>query len=236
MKLKSFGCSFIFGTDLADDGTNLPIPVDSNLTWPARLASAFNYDYECYARPGSGNLQITEQILTHSASTDSAFFVIGWTWIDRFDFASSSISNDPLLSRWTNWQTLMPVDDSELAHAYYRGLHSEFRDKLVSLINIKLVIDTLNQKRIPFLMTYMDELLFDQRWNHTPAVVELQNFIKPYMTQFEEKTFLDWSISKGFAISPTLHPLDTAHTVAADYMINIFDKQKIIVPTQPVHV
>jgi len=236
MKLKSFGCSFIFGTDLSDDGRDLPIPTSSNLTWPAHLARALNYDYECYARPGSGNLQIAERVLSHAANNDLAFFVIGWSWVDRFDYTNSTISNTPIQSKWTNWRTLMPIDDSQLAQTYYKGLHSEFKDKLCSLINIKLVIDTLNQKHIPFLMTYMDELLFDQRWNCTPAVIELQNFIRPCMTQFEGQSFLDWSRKNGYVVSDTLHPLEQAHRAAANYMIKTFDTQKINVPTQPVHV
>lgn len=226
MNLKSFGCSFIFGTDLSDDGRDLPIPTSSNVTWPAHLSRALNYNYECYARPGSGNLQIAERVLSHAANNDSAFFVIGWTWVDRFDYTNSPISNAPILSKWTNWCTLMPIDDSQLAQTYYKGLHSEFRDKLCSLINIKLIIDTLNQKHIPFLMTYMDELLFDQQWNCTPAVIELQNFVRPYMTQFEGQSFLDWSQKNGYAVSNTLHPLEQAHRAAADYMITVFDKQK----------
>jgi hypothetical protein len=95
------------------------------------------------------------------------------------------------------------------------------------LINIKLVIDTLNQKRIPFLMTYMDDLLFDQRWNHTPAVIELQDFVRPYMTQFEELSFLDWSCKHKFTISDAWHPLEAAHRAATDYMIRIFAKSGI---------
>jgi hypothetical protein len=233
MKLKSFGCSFIFGTDLADDGRDLPIPTSSNLTWPAHLARALNYDYECNARPGSGNLQIAERVLSHAVNNNSTFFVIGWTWIDRFDYTNSTISNNPIQSKWNNWRTLMPIDNGSLAKTYYQGLHTEYRDKLSSLMCIKLVIDTLNQKGYPFLMTYQDSLLFDQRWNHTPAVIDLQDFIKPYMTQFEEQTFLDWSRKKGYAVSSTLHPLEQAHAAAADYMITIFDKQKTGGPIRP---
>ncbi len=120
----------------------------------------------------------------------------------------------------------MPIDTDSLAVAYYKGLHSEFRDKLTSLMNIKLVIDTLQQKRIPFLMTFMDDLLFDQQYHVTHAVIDLQKHIKPHMTQFEQQTFLQWSKVKGFEISPTLHPLESAHRAAADHLIKIFDKQK----------
>jgi hypothetical protein len=232
MKLKSFGCSFIFGTDLADDGRDLPVPTPSNLTWPALLASKNNYNYECLARPGSGNLQIAERVLSHAVDNDPAVFVVGWTWIDRFDYTNSTISNDPIQSKWCNWRTLMPIDNGQLAKIYYKGLHSEYRDKLSTLMCIKLVVDTLRQKGIPFIMTYQDDLLFDQQWNHTPAMIDLQNFVRPYMTDFEGQTFLEWSREHGFAESATWHPLEQAHQAAADYMIRVFDKQKIFDPTQ----
>lgn len=216
MKLKSFGCSFIFGTDLDDAVFSRP-PVPSNQTWPARLAQNFGYDYECLARPGSGNLQIAERILSHAATSKNEFFVIGWTWIDRFDYINSNISNDPVRSQWNNWETLLPTDTDSLATVYYKELNSEFRDKLSNLISIKLTIDTLKQKNISFLMTYMDDLLFDQKWNHTPAVIDLQNFIKPYMSTFDGKTFLEWSRSNGYPEGPGSHPLEAAHAAAADF-------------------
>lgn len=234
MKLKSFGCSFIFGSDLADDGRNQRVPTPSQQTWPAHLARHMGYDYECLARPGSGNLQIAERVLSHAAEPEPAFFVIGWSWIDRFDYTNANITNDPMQSKWKNWRTIMPIDDSDLAKTYYRALHSEYRDKLVSLMQIKLIIDTLEQKQIPFLMTYMDHLLFDQRWNHTPAVVDLQEYVKPCMKDFDGQTFLEWSRSQGFAESAAWHPLEQAHLAAADVMIRAFDTQKTNDPTQQV--
>jgi hypothetical protein len=236
MKLKSFGCSFIFGSDLADDGRHLPTPTPSNYTWPAHLAQHLGYDYECLARPGSGNLQIAERVLSHSADPEPSFFVIGWSWVDRFDYTNSVINNDPQSCKWWNWRTLMPIDTSDLAKTYYKGLHTEYRDKLTSLMSIKLVIDTLNQKNIPFLMTYMDYLLFDSRWNYTPAVLDLQNYVKPYMIDFEGQNFLDWSRQNNFEISTTLHPLEPAHAAAGKHMIKVFDKQKITDPVQPARV
>jgi hypothetical protein len=234
MKIKSFGCSFIFGSDLADDGQELTIPTPSNNTWPALLASRNNHNYDCFARPGSGNLQIAERVLSHQLDDQPTFFIIGWSWIDRFDYRNSSISDTPMAAKWNNWKTLMPIDNSNLAKTYYRDLHSEFQDKLCSLMYIKLVIDTLTQKKIPFLMTYMDDLLFDQQWNTTEAVIDLQNYVRPHMTQFNGLNFLEWSRQHKFAISDTWHPLEAAHRAAADYMITVFDKQKTSDPTRPV--
>jgi hypothetical protein len=114
----------------------------------------------------------------------------------------------------------MPIDTTPLAKTYYQGLHTEYRDKLTTLMSIRLVVDTLKQKNIPFLMTYMDDLIFDQRWHTTPAVLDLQEYIKPYVTTFDNLNFLDWSRKNDYAISEAWHPLEDAHKAAADYLIN----------------
>jgi hypothetical protein len=232
MKLKSFGCSFIFGSDLADDGRDGPCATPSQYTWPANLAKHYSLEYECVARPGSGNMQIAERVLTHAADPDPSFYVIGWTWIDRFDYTNSNMNKEPRNTKGHNWRTIMPVDDDKVADFYYRGLHSEYRDKLASLMCIKLVIDTLKQKNIPFFMTYMDHLLFDSQWHTTPAVTDLQDYVRPYMNLFGDQNFLEWSRKNDFEISATSHPLEAAHRAAADYMITVFDKQNIIDLTQ----
>ena len=208
MKLKSFGCSFIFGSDLSDINQKLlsenPVGHFSHLTWPSYMANYLGYEYECHARPGSGNLQIAERVLNQLSTDDPAFYVVGWTWIDRFDFYST---ND----YWQPWSTIRPSDSSKISTLYYKQLHSEYQDKLKSLMYMRLVIDTLKQKGFPFIITYIDDLTFDQRWNVTPGVLALQKYIQPYMTTFDGLTFLDWSKEKGFPISETLHPLESAH-------------------------
>lgn len=221
MNLKSFGCSFIFGSELADDGRDGPYATPSQLTWPAHLSRHLGRNYECFARPGSGNLQILERILNQvPASTSADLFVIGWTWIDRFDYYDSNY--DPKTKR-TPWSTIMPIDDNNLAKVYYRDLHSEYRDKFTCLSYIKLAIDTLNQRNIPFIMTYMDELLFDQQWHVSPGVEELQNFVRPWMTTFEGQTFLDWSRHHGYEETDLWHPLEQAHQAGADVIKSNLD-------------
>lgn len=233
MRLKSFGCSFIFGSDLPDDGFGTQRPTPSNLTWPALVAGHFRLAYECYARPGAGNLQILEQVLNQAAVGNNDVFVIGWTWIDRFDYYDSAWNGRTTLSPW---RTIMPVDTDALAKTYYRDLHSEYRDKFVNLCHIKTAIDMLEQKGIKYVMTYMDPLLFDQQWHVSAAVLDLQDILKPLMTTFESKSFLQWSRAHGFAESPAWHPLQQAHAEASKLVIKVFDKQKIIDPTQQVRV
>ena len=107
-------------------------------------------------------------------------------------------------------------------------MHSEFRDKFVSLTSIKLAIDTLQQRNIPFVMTSLDALLFDQRWHTSPAILELQSYIKPYIIDFDGQNFLDWTKTNGYPIGPGGHPLEEAHRAGAYYIIKVFDTQNII--------
>jgi len=216
MKLKSFGCSFVFGNELADDGRDGPWATASQLTWPALLAQSLHRDYECHARAGSGNLQIMEQVLEQaSCSTSQDFFVVAWTWIDRFDYYDAQDTH-----RRRPWHTIMPVDETDLAQTYYRHLHSEYRDKLTNLVYVNTAIDALKQRSIPFLMTYMDALLFDQQWHTTPATIGLQQNIQGSMTTFDGKNFLDWSRMNNYPVSTLWHPLEQAHAAAAEYMLN----------------
>lgn len=206
MMLKSFGCSFIFGSDLLDVECNRYTTTGSAFTWPALLAKDLNYDYCCYARPGIGNLQILERLLNQIANNDDSYYVINWTWIDRFDYINSQDTS--------TWDTIVPANTNNISTMYYKHLHNQYYDKLTTLLYIKLAIDTLTQAQRPFIMTYIDELIFETKWHTSPAIIELQNYIRPYLITFDNQTFLEWTKEKGFPISETLHPLEEAHQAA----------------------
>jgi len=209
MQLKSFGCSFIFGTDLADDGSSGPYATVSNLTWPALIAKDLDFKYTCTARPGAGNLRILENILIHAAVNDPAVFLINWTWIDRFDYTTTD----------DKWKTILPVDTDKTADHYYRNLHSQYRDKLTTLIHIDSAIATLQRYKIPFVMTYIDYLIFETEWHCNSAILDLQNRVRPHLLTFENQNFIDWSKNNGHPISSTMHPLEQAHAHAAQLMM-----------------
>lgn len=211
MKLKSFGCSFVFGTDLADanDGATQLLIQPSNHTWPALVAQHLGHDYECFAWAGLGNLQILERVL-NQVNTEPAVFVVNWSWIDRFDH----VQDDHM------WTTIRPTCTTAQAEYYYRHFHSQYQDKLTTLIMIKLAIDTLQQHGHHIIMSYMDDLIFENEWHVSPAVLQLQDYVRPFMTTFEGKTFLQWCQHHGYRINERMHPLEEAHAAAADYLIN----------------
>lgn len=205
MKLTSHGCSFIYGSEL-------PSP---SLSWPALIAQHLGYDYQCCAVPGSGNLQIMESVLLNAQ--DSNLCLINWTWIDRFDFVDVEHES---------WQTLRPALDHDHAGYYYRNLHSQYRDMLTNLVYISTTISFLNHKQIPFIMTYMDDLLFaavNPQWHRPDAVTHLQQQVRACMHDFDGLNFLDWSRTKLLAVSDAWHPLEEAHAAAANLMLPIID-------------
>jgi hypothetical protein len=218
MILKSFGCSFIFGTELSDDVSHCMLDWSDNgkwirpsqLTWPALLAQDLGYDYQSHALPGIGNLQILESILNEIPKCkQDDVFVIQWTWIDRLDYENINRTD-----RDNFWNTMLPSNDDKNSQWYYKNIHSEYRDKLSALIYIKTAINALQEKNVKFFMTNLDDLIFDQTWHWNSAVDCLQTYVKPHITCFEGLNFLKWAQEKQFPISKNLHPLEDAHRSA----------------------
>lgn len=222
MKLKSFGCSFIFGTDLHDSQRPDGRSRASEHTWPALIARELGRDYYCYANPGAGNLRIMQHVLDNIAIDEGdSVFVIGWTWIERFDYIDPHDSDERYL-----WKTICAYLANEEGRFYYRNIHTEMRDKLTNLTYIYTVIEALERRGIPFVMTCMDELVLDQRWHAPPGVVLMQERIRPYLHSFEGQDFLAWSRKNKFEISDTAHPLEGAHVRAAEIMLPQFEKYR----------
>jgi hypothetical protein len=158
------------------------------------------------------------------AAPDNSLFVIGWTWVDRFDYVSDRA--DPWSQthkEYTKWSTIMPIDDTAKAEFYYKHLHTETRDKLTSLIYIKTALDILLKTDQPFIMTSLDPLIFDEKYHCSPGMKHLQDYIRPYISNFKGKNFVDYSQDRGHPISATMHPLESAHRDVADLVIQNLD-------------
>lgn len=220
MRLTSFGCSFIFGNDLADHGGTGDTASASRLTWPALVANNLGYDYVCRARGGAGNLVILNRLLMELDREPMDFCIIGWTWIERFDYIDPAADTN---AAPMPWNTICPQSPGVDASCYYRYLHSELRDKLASLIYINTAIDLLKQRDIPFVMTYIDNTVMDQTWHAPTSVTYLQKQVLPHLTRFDDMDFLTWSRANHFPISTALHPLEQAHTAASEIMMPIID-------------
>ena len=206
--IVSCGDSFFYGNDLHDAG---PWEQPSNHTWPALLAHRFKKEYRSFSKPGVGNLQILQQFLRAvNQYKNSAVYIINWTWIDRHDYVK--IGDKDL------WQTTRPsLDDAERDPLYYKYFHSELGDKFSSLSHINHALLLLEKYKCQYVMTYMDKLLFDERWHAPDYVKFLQRETKSHLSDFNGLTFLEWSRINHYPESPTWHPLEKAHEEAADF-------------------
>jgi hypothetical protein len=202
--LGAFGDSFLFGSDLEDCAGQY-----SNLTYPALIAKQLNTSYLCFAKAGCGNQYILNTILDNI--DDNIFYIINWTWIDRFDYVDTD-NNE--------WNTVRPsLDNKMLDEFYYKNFHSELADKQTTLGQIYQAVCVLESFNCKFVMTFMDRLIFDNRWHNTPGVQLLQNKIKKHVSTYNGKTFLEWSRTNNFPESEHWHPLEQAHVNAAEYWL-----------------
>jgi hypothetical protein len=170
---------------------------------------------------GCGNLSILDRLISTCHVFPDDFFVVGWTFIDRFDYS------DPMGRHFNNgtneYKTISPGTRNKISEMYYREIHSEYRDKLTALIYIKTAIDMLNQQGCKFMMTAIDDLLWCDQWHANSIIKGLQQYTRPYIHDFEGRNFLEWSQHRQFAISEDGHPLEQAHAAAAEIMVPKID-------------
>lgn len=221
-RIVSFGDSFIFGTEQANND-------DGHLGWPGRAANKLGCDYQTLAGPGKSNDFIAQQIYSYFSknSADDTLAVINWTWISRLEFY--------VLDKQT-WITLgstcVPTllehlvtraEAEDIVEFYHRRLNAGILwNRLRNLQTINSVHAFLKEKNVVSIQTYMDYDMFDMECRHealTPDYInELQKMIYPKLELFEgNKNFLDWSYQHGYYVTdPGLHPLEDAHASAAE--------------------
>jgi len=217
MILGAFGDSFLFGSDLPDiqDYDSVAWHHSSKLTYPALIAKHSGFEYYCTALPAQSNKVIADDIIRAvSYNQDCMFYVINWSWIDRFEYIGESRVRD-----CKGWTSLLPGQSTKNAEFYYKNFYSDLDAKLSNLMYINTALEALLDNNCKFLMTYMDHLLFDKQW-HCPASVDyLQNKIQKYTTTYNGKTFLEWSRMNQFPESESWHPLELAHKKASDFWL-----------------
>lgn len=230
-RLISFGDSFTWGTDLSDSTPGMPRP--SQLTWSALFARHRGLKYTCLARPGASNHEIARIFFNYSNDiTDQDLVVINWSWIDRWEYFNSNLPKHLYgpthneffwLEDQHQWVQVRP-DDNKEKH-YWANYHSELNDKWKSLQLIYSAKSWLDKRKIPYLMTCVDSLIIDQEF-HTPNyILTLQNEVLDSLFWFDNQGFVDWSRTKGYPVSAGWHPLELAHSQAAELIFTSFDTQ-----------
>ena len=217
-KIVGFGDSFVWGSEIANNN-------DGSLAWPSLVALTLNAEYETLAEPGCDNDAIARQIYHYFSINDSkhTLAVINWTWALRWDF---------YMANQDTWITLGPACVPEklvhlVDHTQAQRVVDFYKDyanssilwnKFRNLQTIFAVQQFLKVYNIAAVQTYMDDMLFSTEWHAPDYVRQLQNLVRPHMSTWDGKNFLDWCRARGHEITdPGWHPLASAHEDAASY-------------------
>lgn len=215
-KIVSFGDSFVFGSELADNS-------DGSKSWVGQIARNLGTAYRTFAVPGCGNDYIARQIYSYfsSAPVENTLAVINWTWASRWDF---------YIVKHETWITLGPTCVPEKLQNFVDQTQSQrivdfYKDyanssitwnKFRNLQTMYAVQSYLKSRNITAVETYMDDMLFETKYHNPDYIEEMQNLVKPRLKSFQGLNFLDWSRKNNYAVTDTgLHPLEDAHAAAA---------------------
>lgn len=207
--LLAFGDSFTYGVELADSQESPSVS-----TWPALVAKKLGVDYHCVAKGGVGNQWISYHVMARYARglyKNRNLWCINWSWIERFDYIDSTTED---------WSAIYPRHDDKLSHFFYRNLDNRSWNLFRNLEIIYSTIKFLEQHGCAFFMTCIDDTLFSKDYHdsHILPVSTLQNLVRPYINTFDGYGFYTWSIKQGFDTGPGGHPLESAHSAAADHI------------------
>ena len=222
-KIVSFGDSFVFGSELANND-------DGSKAWAGLIAQKLGCEYVTHAVPGCGNDHIARQIYSWFSTNlaQDTLAVINWTWMCRWDF---------YIVEHETWITLGPTcvpdklkglvertDAEDMIDFYKRRANSSLLwNKFRNLQSIYATQQYLKHKGINAIQTYMDYELFNTQWHAPDYVQELQQLILPELQLFDHKNFVDWSHSHGYPVTIVgNHPLEQAHAAAANYWKEIY--------------
>jgi hypothetical protein len=221
--IVSFGDSFIFGNELANNS-------DGSKAWAATVATDLGCNYYTLAVPGCGNDHIARQIYSWFSknSANDTLAVINWTWMSRWDF---------YIVEHETWITLGPtcvpaklkglVDQTkaqDMIEFYKNRANSSLLwNKIRNLQTIWAAQCYIKQKGIQSIQTYMDYEMFDTKCHAPDYVQELQQLVYPQLQLFDEKNFVDWSHANRYPVTiEGMHPLEQAHTAAAKHWKEIY--------------
>ena len=218
------GDSFTRGDELADCPPQTEIDnCSSTLTWPALLAKSLDATYQSYSLGGAGNQWISWQVATRIKQ--DTLYIVNWSWFERFDYVD--IETDL-------WTTTHPQHEDKLDHYFYRNLDSDIWNLHRNLQQMHSTISLLKQNNIDFIMTCLDtqySLTYNDmrppefgNTNWKPAVSNLQEQVLPHIVDFEGMSFLEWSKHNSFELGPNGHPLEKAHSEAANYILDKCNK------------
>ena len=140
--LISGGDSFTWGSELPDQYLDYEKNIPSQLTWSAKISQHYNMDYNCVAKPGSGNNSISRRVIAEVAKQskihDEIYVAVMWTYTHRSEIRLRKekpfidITNDPVVAArfdidnyWINLNAWHGLTFKEKMSFFKDDLHPE---------------------------------------------------------------------------------------------------------------
>lgn len=208
------GDSFVFGNELADcDGLS-----HSYSTYSAKLAGEF---YLCSARAGYANSAISRVAVSALAAMPKAGLLITWTYPQRaeFRFDDSWVSIN-------SWHT----EQKEFSEEYFKHVgNSEYYELYSTLKEILFVQQYCKIHNVPYMMMAVDNSFYltENYFRRRDADIDslYQNIDWTRWFWFDQlQGFYQWSKNNKYTMGTHGHPLEQAHSDAAELIKEKFDE------------
>jgi len=207
-KITAFGASITAGRGLKDK-TN---------TWSSIIARNLQLEYLCLADISLSNATITRKILNHNHEPDQLVLVL-WTSTTRYEFKTED-----------DWLIITPSSNQQgFTKQWYSGPGQwEYTGVSNTLKEILLAQTFLRDKNISYLFT-IDNNEVHGSWLKNSGdtyIKQLYNLIDwDRFVFFDNQGFLPWCKEKQFEMAEDGHPLEHAHSAAANYILSNLDNK-----------
>lgn len=191
MIIVAGGCSFIYGSELADCHTGTTGPfgdTPSASTWTALLAR--DHWYQCVARPGDGNDAIARRVLNavHANGDAKQAVVVQWSLAGRYEFSF----NDGTANEWRQinpWHLLSPREVAKIVG----DSDTVIRDWHVN--EIEQIKNSTIREFVELFYKNIGSWEFWQTYTTLKEIVNLQNYLElrdiPYLFTFSDTDFMN---------------------------------------------
>ena len=246
MILVAGGDSFVWGLELADCAHSGPNGY-SQKTFPALLSQGM--DYHCVAYPGNANSAISRAVMTACETLKEVTVLVNWTFPQRYDFRfnyDTLKATSPWYSIHSHYPTDEPFDKisnpdlvKDFAKMFYKHVgNNEYYELYLTLKEILFLQFYLKSKNIPYLFTTADNSYYDHENYRRSKDTELESLYNQIAWNdwyfFEEgkaanetlvpRGFYQWALENKYTVGPGGHPLEQAHSDAAELIKEKFNE------------
>jgi hypothetical protein len=227
--LYAFGCSLIYGSELADVNQSPLVP--SGLTFTALAAKKLNYNYKCIAKPGASNTAMARRITNYADKISPGLVFVLWTYPTRFEFKFNYPTGYGVKLNISSWLSILPMHNKtsvDFINEFYKHTGSNSDFGMYTTIQSVLLAQTILEKtQIPYIFACADTEMLQTIKSKSHSNFNV-NAILQYIdtTKFLDQNlgFTRWANENNYKIGDGNHPLEEAHEDYSKFLVDQLPK------------